>query len=332
MKIRVPEAKEAAASVRAMATIAQAAEGEIKPPTQRLIDAGRRAFAMAPVSLAHAEPISPEDLAAAVVRPEMRRQVVEGLIIASLSAGPPSVAQTAKLREFANALGLDGPELKTIERLSHKQLLIYRYCVLRNNHLGDALKTEYAKVGLVETGRELLRLKGIGEDAALAAEYRAWNQLAEGTLGYHVYHHYNDNGFSFPGEPGGFPEAAMFHDFGHVLSGYNTTPAGETLVTGFQSGYREGRPTGGIFSAIMGISIFSTGVDIVPGSVPTEEGKIGDVADRYIESTNRGAAMTVDLSDDWDFKPYVALPIDEARAKLGIPPKVLPTGEGDYPY
>ncbi len=30
--------------------------------------------------------------------------------------------------------------------------------------------------------------------------------------------------------------------------------------------------------------------------------------------------MTTDLGDDWDFWAYTDLPLDEARARLGVPP------------
>ena len=36
----------------------------------------------------------------------------------------------------------------------------------------------------------------------------------------------------------------------------------------------------------------------------------------------RGGAVTLDLSDKWDYWPYVGLPLAEARQRLGVMEKV----------
>jgi hypothetical protein len=123
----------------------------------------------------------------------------------------------------------------------------------------------------------------------------------------------------------------MYHDFTHVLAGYDTTPAGETLVAAFTAGYRERRPDHGLFTALFGLSIFSTGVDVTPIGVGARIGTVGGVADRFFEAIDRGSAVTTDLSDGWDFWEWVSLPLDEARDRLGIPSKTR-TGPGDYPF
>ena len=60
-------------------------------------------------------------------------------------------------------------------------------------------------------------MRGIIEDKALAARYRAWEKLPEGTLGRSLVDFYNKNGFAVPGERAGFPEAGLYHDFSHLL-------------------------------------------------------------------------------------------------------------------
>jgi hypothetical protein len=51
-------------------------------------------------------------------------------------------------------------------------------------------------------------MRGMTEDPALAARYHAWEKLPEGTLGRSLFDFYKQHGFTFPGERGGFPEAA----------------------------------------------------------------------------------------------------------------------------
>jgi len=40
----------------------------------------------------------------------------------------------------------------------------------------------------------------------------------------------------------------------------------------------------------------------------------------------RGAACNIDLSDHWDFWPYMPRPLDDVRRELGIPPLEAPPG------
>ena len=255
------------------------------------------------------------------------------MIFVSLSSGPPTETQLELVRGYATGLGVDGPQLKLLEELVHHQLLHFRYCILRNSHLGDALKAEYRDVGILGVGKAVLRMRGLSEDPELAAKFLAWGSLPEGTLGRRLFQHHRDNGFSFPGEKHGFPQSIMFHDVGHVLAGYDTTTEGETLITGFQAGYRSGRPDGGLFSALFGLSMFSAGVDATFFNAEhLGTGSIGKVAPRFFEAIDRGRALQVDLSDDWDYTPYLPLPLEEARNRLGVLPKKLPTGSGDYPF
>jgi len=226
---------------------------------------------------------------------------------------------------------VDGPQLSSIEKLAHDDVLLFKLCVLRNGHLPDALKDEYHHRGVTGVIKGLMGLRGLREDPDFAARFHAWEKLPAETVGARVFRHYRDHGFAFPGEKGGFPEAGMYHDFSHVLAGYDTTREGETLVAAFIGGYREGRPDHGLFTILFGLSIFSAGVDLTPIGVPTATGTVGEVAERFFEAIERGAALSTDLSDDWNFWDYVEMPLDEARSRLGVPPK-MQTGPGDYPF
>ena len=44
------------------------------------------------------------------------------------------------------------------------------------------------------------------------------------------------------------------------------------------------------------------------------------MAERMFAAIERGSHVNVDLSDKWDYWPYVALPIDEVRRRLNILP------------
>ena len=73
--------------------------------------------------------------------------------------------------------------------------------------------------------------------------------------------HYRSNGYPFPGEPEGLNERfATPHDSTHVLSGYDTTPRGEVLVSTFTAAMHRREPMSGhilpvIFSWHLGIQL-----------------------------------------------------------------------------
>jgi len=320
MKLLRPTPEEAEAGLRAMAMVARA-PGEIAPPARALIDAAQRVLLGTSLDVDRVAEIAPDALAAALARPEIRRQLVQGMIVVSMAAGEPPPAQAELVDRFAAALGVETPALRALRRLASHDILLYKLCVLRNGHMPDMLRDQYAHQGLVGVAKALLGLKGLAEDPALAARYHALEKLPEGHLGKRLWHHYQDNGFKFPGEAGGFPEAGVYHDVSHVLAGYNTTPEGETLVGAFIAGYRERRPDHGFFTLMFVVSIFSAGVDVTPIGVGAREGVIGHVAPQLFEAIERGAALTADLSDGWDFWPYLDLPLDEARLRLNVAPK-----------
>lgn len=329
MKLLRPTPEEGVAGLRAMAEVARS-RGEIASPTRRLIGAAQTVLLGTSERLESLMPISPEELAAAIERPEIRTQLVNGMVVASMSAGEPSIEQARTIRAYADALEVEGPQLSAISKLADHDMLLYKLCVLRNGHLPDAIKDEYHHRGLVGTAKALMDLRGVHEEQEVAARFQAWEKLPHESLGAYVFRHYREHGFPFPGEKGGFPEGGMYHDFSHVLAGYDTSAEGETLVAGFIAGYREKRPDHGLFTALFGLSIFSAGIDLTPIGVPTATGTVGKVAERFLLAIERGSGVP-DLSDDWNFWDYIELPLEEARTRLGILPKTG-TGAGDYPF
>ncbi len=153
----------------------------------------------------------------------------------------------------------------------------------------------------------------------MAGRFRALGELPESTLGYRFFHHSVDNGFPFPGEKGGFPLGGVFHDFGHVLGGYDTSPEGEMMVASFQAGYR--RNENAFFTILFAVLIHTAGINMAPMEMPVLLGRIGEegLAEQMMLALKRGAAMSVDLGDGWNFWPHVELPLDVVRERFGVP-------------
>jgi ubiquinone biosynthesis protein Coq4 len=105
----------------------------------------------------------------------------------------------------------------------------------------------------------------------------------------------------------------VFHDFGHVLAGYDTRPESEIQQGAFQGGFvRED----GFAFFMFAIIQFHLGVKVTPVS----DGYTGlfDVP-KVLKAAERGAACKVDLSDHWDPFAVADAPVEQLRAEWGIP-------------
>jgi ubiquinone biosynthesis protein Coq4 len=171
----------------------------------------------------------------------------------------------------------------------------------------------YHEEGLAGVRKMLAPMTG-GEDQELAWKYKQLGLLPEGTLGREFWEHVTKNRFGVPGEKGGIPERMVFHDFGHVLAGYDTRPESEIQQGAFQGGFV--REDG--FAFLMFVIIqFHLGQKVTP----VTDGFTGlfDVP-KVLRAAQRGASCTVDLSDHWDPFAVADAPLEQLRADYRIPP------------
>ena len=189
--------------------------------------------------------------------------------------------------------------------------LLTRFDMMRRI-MGKYGTKAYHEEGLAGIGRMMAPLLGT-EDAQVAWKYKQLGLLPEGTLGREFWEHCTKNRFSVPGEKGGIPERMVFHDFGHVLAGYDTRPESEIQQAAFQGGFV--RQDGFAF-LMFGIIQFHLGVKVTPVS-PGYTG-LFDVP-KVLRAAERGAACKVDLSDHWDPFAVADAPIEQLRADYGVP-------------
>ena len=104
-----------------------------------------------------------------------------------------------------------------------------------------------------------------------------------------------------------------------MLGGYGTEPEGEVEVASFSAGYKRGTP---FYLVMFAVLIFSTGVNVRPTAGYTTVGVLGKpgMAERMFATMERGAQVNTDLSDKWDYWPYVEMPLDEVRKRLNVVP------------
>ena len=317
MRLLQPDPATALVGLRAMKTMASAA-GAIGPSQRALMEAAKRVVLRIDADIDALPPITPAELAAGFPSSELRRQFVNGMIIVSLSDGVPARETVAQVETFATALGVSAPELHDLQLLADNHMTLFKLDMLRRSQIADIMKAQLEQKGPLSLARSVLTLRGVMEDKALAARYRAWEKLPENTLGHSLVAFYNKNGFSVPGERGGFPEAGLWHDFSHVLGGYNTEPEGEVQVASFSAGYKRHEP---FYMIMFAVLIFSTGLNVRPTAGGfTTVGVLGKpgIAEAMFAAIERGSHVNTDLSDKWDYWPLVELPIDEVRRRLNI--------------
>ncbi len=156
-----------------------------------------------------------------------------------------------------------------------------------------------------------------GADADLADRYHDLATFQSGTLGHEFWAFYDRHGFAFPGEPGAVNEMfATPHDCTHLLSGYDTTPQGELLVSTFTSRMHpifpmEGHVLPVIYSWHLGIE-FNTLAGSYRGAL--DPAKFWVAWDRGLQ------AVGDTFAKDFDFWRHVDEALDSVRKTFAVPP------------
>jgi len=248
-----------------------------------------------------------DDLARAVVDPHRRKRVVQLAIILSLVEGQPDERAAKAVSRLARALDVDEEGLRVLDRVAHGRAMLARVDMVRRvqRFAQQGGAPNFLKVALPT-------LLGFGQDERLAARYYALAELPTGTLGRGLYEHYRQNDFALPGEKGGLPELMLFHDVGHVVSGYGVEPQGEIQQAAFQAGFAR---TDGFVFLLFGILQFHIGLRITP--IAKGQQGLFDVP-KVLRALNRGAACKMDFADHFDFFGHAPERLDLLRARWGV--------------
>ena len=322
MRLVQPDPATAVLGLRALRMVASAS-GPIGPSQRAVMEAAKRVILRIDADIDALPAITPAELAAGFPASELRRQFVNGLLVVAIADGPPSREAVDRIDSFAKALGVSATEVTDLRRLSEHSMLLFKADFLRRSQVGGIMRDQLEQHGLIGLVKSVLGMRGLLEDKALAARYRAWEKLPPESLGHSLIAFYDKNGFSLPGERGGFPEAGLYHDFCHVLGGYGTEPEGEVQVAAFSAGFMRERP---FYLILFSLLIYSSGINMRPTADGfTTVGVLGKpgVAERMFAAIERGAQVTLDLSDKWDYWSCVELPVDEVRRRFNILPSAV---------
>jgi tellurite resistance protein len=287
-----------------------ASNGTITPGERRFIEVVAELHGST-VDVASLAAIAPGEVAEAIGEPHQRKRVVQLATIAAMVEGDVTPAEAAAVRKLAAALEVEEASLRVLDAIAGDHALLTRFDMMRRimQKVGTHAYREEGFTGI----RKMLAPFTGGEDPQVAWKYKRLGLLPEGTLGREFWEHCTSNRFPIPGEKGGIPERMVFHDFGHVLAGYDTRPESEIQQGAFQGGFvRED----GFAFLMFAIIQFHLGFDVTP----TTSGRKGlfDVP-KVLVAAQRGAACKVDLSDHWDPFAVADAPVDQLRAEYGIP-------------
>ena len=310
MDLVVLDEKQTPYALRALRDVV-ASNGSITPAERRFIEVVAELHGTN-VDVAALQSIAPEEVKQAIAQPHQRKRVVQLAAIAAMVEGEVTPREAQAVNRLAAALEVDEASVKVLQEIAAKHRLLTRFDVMRRI-MGKVGTRAYSQEGFAGIRKMLAPFTG-AEDSEVAWKYKSLGLLPQGTLGRAFWEHSTGNRFGFPGEKGGIPERMVYHDFGHVLAGYDSTPEGEIQQGAFQAGFT--REDGFAF-LMFAVIQFHLGVQMTP----TAEAQTGlfDVA-KVLRAARRGAACKVDLSDRWDPFTVISLPLEQVRAEYGIPP------------
>lgn len=312
MKLVLPSPEQAPLVLRALYSAA-VHDGPLTDRERSMLEAAREVTGVSDDVDVH-RPISPEALAAALTEPPLRRQVVKAMVVMSLLDEEGSQEDAALAERYAAALGVEPAELGHLRQISDGNLTRLKLDVARRVWLVEHLRDAWNRGGIRWLARAIGTKLGLAEDTPLAARYRALADYPEGSVGRIYYDHMRAEGFPLPGEKGSQVEPVVIHDMMHLLSGYGTDPEGEILTASFSAGNRRQDPFTYIFFVICQ---FHLKLIEAPFS-SSARGRFDPAA--AIHAVKRGMAINQDLSSGWDPWSIMALPLDDARAALNVPP------------
>jgi hypothetical protein len=287
-----------------------------------------------PVDVDSLTPIDSVDLVRIVEDDALRLTLVRVLGVLAFLDG---VIEQGKLRlvlDIASALHVEAEFVDAIEQLSLDHVRWAAYDMIRANVAtipGMPWEPD-------DPYGPFLPYHDAAVDDVLAGRYDRLADLDEDSFGRAFFTHYRHNGYAFPGRRGAVAESwATPHDSLHVLSGYSTSAQGELLVAAFTGGMLRHDVDLMESHVLPTILIYHLGIDINKGLNEGDTARIeadpswrdnydGNVhlgldAEKQWVAWDRGRQMGEDVySGHWDFWRHAETPLEELRARYGVPP------------
>lgn len=293
--------------LRAFKTIA-IADGNLEARKRSFVTTYQKEAGL-PGTLDAVEAITPEDLATAIADPDLRKAIVQRMVIIALLDEEAHSKEIELLRSFAKTLNVDEPAVGQMKLAASRSVGRLAFDMLRHGFLARVFRNEWNANGLRGVLRGTLSMSGRKDDK-VATKFQALRSLPAGTLGAHYIAYMDAQKFALPGEPKGAAEMLIFHDLGHALTGYKTDVPGEMRMAGFEAGYMKDDGFGVVALALFG---FHLGIPL-PNIMYCRGGFDCEAIE---EGYRLGRKMNVDLRA-WNPWPYMDQPVAKVREALGV--------------
>jgi hypothetical protein len=329
-----PDIEEAKLLVRAVATAGAAPDG-LTPVQRAVINATVESMSGYVLDVAELPPLGPEEFAEAMRRRDkaFRERMVQLMLLVELLLTPLPPEVTARVEQYAAALGVEEEMLRVAHRIARGSLGLALIDFERSGYFQQMLERPPDHL---HTQRALADAwEGCADDLALATRWSNLGRCPEGSLGLGVWRFYRARGFSFPGAPGSAPPTLAQHDWIHVLADYGSTVECEIEVFGFIS--RANDDPKGFSLLAMVLGLFETGYlfNAAKGFFEYDRGHFSRDAERMAvrlaDAMARGANAAWFLNDHGrgeendflavDWFAYADWPVNEVRAHFGLPEK-----------
>ena len=198
MELKMPSPEQAYWGLRAMKSVALA-DGVLDDSERHMMEAVQRIFGTT-YSVEELAPITPDELARAFPDPQLRKQLVQGLIVMSLIDGKANSQETNLVEQFAQALEINAPEVKGLRHVLKGEILQLRLDLVRRFWLRDKVKEIWNTEGIRGLYTFMRGMLGVNEDTALAARYQALEHYPSGSLARAYWEYCCKNGFALPGK------------------------------------------------------------------------------------------------------------------------------------
>lgn len=259
---------------------------------------------------------TPGHLAAALTETDQCTTSVEILAVMALVDGALDPARISSVLDYADALDVDDDWLSDLA-MSLEPDLSPVIADMDDKNLRSITDGRLDLSRIDDIDRWLMPYEEDDVDPALADRYQDLASLPTGTFGHDFWAFYDRHHFAFPGQPDAVNEVfGMPHASAHVISGYDTTPQGEMLVSTFTSRMHPVYPMSGhvlpvIYSWHLGIEF-----NELAGSY---QGAL-DPAKLWV-AWGRGRHCQGDTFDEsfslWD---QAEMPVDRVRDSLDVTP------------
>jgi hypothetical protein len=319
-----PEHDEVIVVARGIAT-AVAPDGGLTEVQAALLQAITNALTGIEVDYCALDPLGPDELAGSLPSHDerYRQRIVHHMVLGELVLRPLPTAVAHRVATYAQTLGIKDDFVRVARRYAQGAYGLAWMDLQRSgfvDHVGQATGSTSAP----PRGADPFEPPRVDPD--LEAEWAAFRDLPDGSLGRAVWDMYDTRGFRLPGSPGGAPEYLAQHDFVHVLADYGTNLRGEVEVFAF-IGRADPDPKGFAWLATL-IGLFETGYIEDTGfferDVREHNVQAPGMHVRIADAIRRGKVVSERYGTDLfcvDYHALAARPVADVRELLRIPQK-----------